>query len=105
MRMSPSTTLSALNGARTLWRWLRRSTPEESTLTPHEQALALQRERLRLYLEHQRELNALHAQEREEKMRSVMATFATVQSNKRQRTLASVEPMVVDSTVIESTNS
>jgi hypothetical protein len=101
MRMSPSTTLSALNGARTLWRWLRRSTPEESTLTPHEQALALQRERLRLHLEHQRELNALHAQEREGKMRSVMATFATVQSNKRQRTLTSVEPIEVDPTVIE----
>ena len=105
MRMSPSTTLSALNGARTLWRWLRRSTPEESTLTPHEQALALQRERLRLHLEHQRELNALHAQEREEKMRSVMATFATVQSNKRQRASGSFDASVVDSTVIESTNS
>lgn len=104
MRMSPSTTLSALNGARTLWRWLRRATPEEGTLTPHEQALALQRERLRLHLEHQRELNALHAQEREEKMRSVMATFATVQSNKRQRTFASREAGVVDSAEIESTN-
>lgn len=105
MRMSPSTTLSALNGARTLWRWLRRASPEESTLTPHEQALAMQRERLRLYLEHQRELNALHAQEREEKMRSVMATFATVQSNKRQRASESVDASVADSNVIESTNS
>ena len=105
MRMSPSTTLSALNGARTLWRWLRRATPEDTTLTPHEQALALQRERLRLHLEHQRELNALHAREREEKMRSVMATFATVQSNKRQRTFTSGEPIEVDSTVNESTNS
>lgn len=105
MRMSPSTTLSALNGARTLWRWLRRATPDETTLTPHEQALALQRERLRLHLEHQRELNALHAQEREERMRSVMATFATVQSNKRQRTLASVEASVGDPSVLESTQS
>jgi hypothetical protein len=85
MRLNPSTTLSAMNGARALWKWLRRPSREEQGRMNQGVDLDAERERLRIHLEHQRALNRLHAEDREERMASIMGMFASVQANKQQR--------------------
>jgi len=85
MRLNPSTTLSAMNGARALWNWLRRPSREEQGRMNRGVDLDAERERLRIHLEHQRALNRLHTEEREERMASIMGMFASVQANKRRR--------------------
>lgn len=85
MRLNPSTTLSIMNGARALWKWLRRPSSEEQDRMIRGVELDVERERLRIHLEHQRALNRLHTEEREERMASIMGMFASVQANKQQR--------------------
>lgn len=74
-----------MNGARALWKWLRRPSNEEEVSLAHGFSVDAERERLRIYLEHQRALNRLHAEEREERMASIMGIFASVQANKQRR--------------------
>ncbi|MDA0925960.1 MAG: hypothetical protein O3C36_04890 [archaeon] len=85
MRLNPSTTLSIMNGARALWKWLRRPSSEEQDRMVRGVELDVERERLRIHLEHQRALNRLHTEEREERMASIMGMFASVQANKQRR--------------------
>ena len=84
MRLNPSTTLSIMNGARALWKWLRRPSSEEQDRMVRGVELDVERERLRIHLEHQRALNRLHTEEREERMASIMGMFALVQANKHR---------------------
>ena len=74
-----------MNGARALLRWLRRPSNEEEASIAHGVSVDAERERLRIHLEHQRALNRLRAEEREERMASIMGMFASVQANKQQR--------------------
>ena len=85
MRFNLSTTLSMMNGARALWKWLRRPSNEEEVRLAQGVSVDAERERLRISLEHQRGLNRLHAEEREERMASIMGMFASVQANKQRR--------------------
>ena len=73
-----------MNGARALLRWLRRPSNEEEASIAHGVSVDAERERLRIHLEHQRALNHLRAEEREERMASIMGMFALVQANKHR---------------------
>jgi hypothetical protein len=85
MRLNPSTTLSIMNGARALWKWLRRPSSEEQDRMVRGVELDVERERLRIHLEHQQALGQLRADRRQERMTSVMGMFASVQANKQRR--------------------
>lgn len=89
MRLTPSTTLSAVNGARALWKWIRRPSANEGGGTPFQVQAEGERQRLRAYLDHHRAMNELHAEAREKRMESAMDLFATVQRNKQKRSLHS----------------
>ena len=85
MRLNPSTTLSIMNGARALWKWLRRPSSEEQDRMVRGVELDVERERLRIQLEHQQALGQLRADHRQERMASIMGMFASVQANKQRR--------------------
>lgn len=85
MRMNPSTTLSALNGARTLWKWLRRPSNEASRPHAEVDVGEIEQRRRDLDLRHREALNRLRADARQQRMESAMGLFATVQQNKRLR--------------------
>ena len=74
-----------MNGARALWKWLRRPSSEEQDRMVRGVELDVERERLRIQLEHQQALGQLRADRRQERMTSVMGMFASVQANKQQR--------------------
>ena len=84
MRLNPSTTLSIMNGARALWKWLRRPSSEEQDRMVRGVELDVERERLRIQLEHQQALGQLRADHRQERMASIMGMFALVQANKHR---------------------
>ena len=74
-----------MNGARALWKWLRRPSSEEQDRMVRGVELDVERERLRIHLEHQQALGQLRADRRQEYMTSVMGMFASVQANKQRR--------------------
>ena len=105
MQMTTSGYISAFQGVRALWNWLRKKEPETETCSAREEAIEqaeLQRELALMHAENQRSVEQVRTQSRAERLAPVLAMYEMVQANKRQRlsqttnALSSSDASVVD---------
>ena len=88
MQMTTSGYISAFQGVRALWNWLRKKEPETETCSAREEAIEqaeLERELALMQAETQRSVEQVRTQSRAERLAPVLAMYEVVQANKRQR--------------------
>ena len=86
--MTTSGYISAFQGLRALWNWVRKKEPESETTSDREEAIdqaELERELALMHAETQRSVEQVRTQSRVERLAPVLAMYEVVQANKRQR--------------------
>jgi hypothetical protein len=96
--------ISAFQGVRALWNWLRKKEPETETCSAREEAIEqaeLERELALMHAETQRSVEQVRTQSRAERLAPVLAMYEVVQANKRQRlSQASDDLSATDASVV-----
>ncbi|MGB1588442.1 MAG: hypothetical protein ACPHJD_06475 [Poseidonia sp.] len=104
MQMTTSGYISAFQGVRALWNWLRKKEPETETCSAREEAIEqaeLERELALMHAETQRSVEQVRTQSRAERLAPVLAMYEVVQANKRQRlSQASDDLSATDASVV-----
>lgn len=104
MQMTTSGYISAFQGVRALWNWLRKKEPEPEACTAREEAIEqaeLERELALMHAETQRSVEQVRTQSRAERLAPVLAMYEVVQANKRQRlSQASDDLSATDASVV-----
>lgn len=104
MQMTTSGYISAFQGVRALWNWLRKKEPETETCSAREEAIEqaeLERELALMQAETQRSVEQVRTQSRAERLAPVLAMYEVVQANKRQRlSQASDDLSATDASVV-----
>ena len=86
--MTTSGYISAFQGVRALWNWVRKKESETETTSAREEAIEqaeLERELALMHAETQRSVEQVRTQSRAERLAPVLAMYEIVQENKRQR--------------------
>jgi len=89
--MTTSSYVTAFQGVRALWGWLRKKEEDAPQLSAREEAVEqaeIERDVALLKAEEQRAVAELQAESRALRLQPVMAMFETVQANKRKRIMA-----------------
>jgi hypothetical protein len=97
VQMPTSSYITAFQGVRAIWGWLRKKNRTQEEQTPRERALEqadIQREVDLVRAEGEREVAKVRAEIQAARLEPVMAMFATVQANKRARIAAFQGPAV-----------
>ena len=104
MQMTTSGYISAFQGVRALWNWLRKKEPETETCSAREEAIEqaeLERELALMQAETQRSVEQVRTKSRAERLAPVLAMYEVVQANKRQRlSQASDDLSATDASVV-----
>ena len=88
MQMTTSSYVTAFQGVRALWGWLRKKEAEDPEPSARERAMdqaELERDMALLKAEEERAVAEVRAEARAIRLQPVMAMFETVQANKRAR--------------------
>lgn len=105
MQMTTSGYISAFQGVRALWNWLRKKEPEPEAPSVREEAIEqaeLQRELALMHAETQRSVEQVRTQSRAERLAPVLAMYEVVQAKKRQRLSQSTDVMSAnDASVVD----
>lgn len=91
MQMTTSSYVTAFQGVRALWSWLRNKEEEPSETSARERAIEqaeTERDVALIKAEEERAVAEIRAEARALRLQPVMAMFETVQSNKRARLAA-----------------